>query len=84
MRYAGIVSESRTGPTPRVARYEQVLAVRPDEPVFNEDGVDLTQIRAALGRTPLERLQHHEASANSLRWLLRVAVKVQRTDVEGV
>ena len=54
------------------------------EPAFNEDGVDLTQVRAALARTPLERLQHHEASANSLRWMLRVAVRVPRSDVEAV
>ena len=71
-------------PTPAARRYEQTLAIAGEQPAFNDDGVDLTQIRVALSRTPLERLQHHEASANSLRWLLRVAVKVRRTDVEAV
>lgn len=62
-------------------RDDQVLAMPASEPEFNDDGVDLTQVRAALARTPLERLVHHEASANSLRWLLRTAREVRR-DVE--
>ena len=62
-------------------RYDQALTEPGSEPAFNDDGVDLTQVRAALARTPLERLVHHEASANSLRWLLRAARK-QRPDVE--
>ena len=66
-----------------VERYEQVLALRGSERAFNEDGVDLTQIRAALARTPLERLVHHEASANSLRWLLNAA-GTQRGDVQAL
>lgn len=66
-----------------VERYEQVLALRGSERAFNEDGVDLTQIRAALARTPLERLVHHEAGANSLRWLL-IAAGTQRGDVQAL
>jgi len=46
------------------------------EPAFNDDGVDLTQVRAALARTPLERLEHLEASAKSMRWMLDAAAKV--------
>jgi hypothetical protein len=63
-----------------LAHYEETLAFHGSEPVFNEDGVDLTQVRVALERTPLERLLHHEASANSVRWLLAVAVPVRPPD----
>jgi hypothetical protein len=40
----------------RIQRYEQRLDVHGAEPSFNEDGVDLTQIRESLSRTPYERL----------------------------
>ena len=40
----------------RIRRYEQRLEVHGAEPAFNEDGVDLTQIRESLRRTPYERL----------------------------
>ncbi len=64
-------------------RYERTLAVHGPEPAFDDQGVDLTQIRAALARTPDERLSHLEASANSLHWLLQAA-HASRTDVEAV
>src|SRR5512133_1059154 len=40
----------------RIQSYEQRLDVHGSEPSFNEDGVDLTQIRESLRRTPYERL----------------------------
>jgi murein tripeptide amidase MpaA len=40
----------------RIRSYEQRLDVHGSEPAFNEDGVDLTQIRESLRRTPYERL----------------------------
>jgi hypothetical protein len=64
-------------------RYEQKLAMHGSELAYNDDGVDLTLIRAALARTPIERLQHHEATAASVRWMLEVAVPVKR-DAEAV
>ena len=64
-------------------RYEARLALRGQEPSFNDDGVDLTQIRAALARTPLERLLHLEASVSSLSWMLNSAVRVRRADEDG-
>jgi hypothetical protein len=64
-------------------RCERTLAVRGPEPAFDDQGVDLTQIRTALARTPDERLSHLEASANSLRWLLKAA-HAPRTDVDAV
>jgi hypothetical protein len=64
-------------------RCERTLALHGPELTFDDQGVDLTQIRAALARTPDERLSHLEASANSLRWLLK-ATNAPRTDVEAI
>ena len=75
-------SDSSTGHESAAERYERTLALHGSEPAFDDQGVDLTQIRAALARTPLERLIHHEASANSLRWLLN-ATRAVRNDVEA-
>lgn len=36
---------------------EQALDVHGQEPTFNDDGVDLSQIRRALALTPIERLR---------------------------
>lgn len=44
----------------RAAQYEEQLAIRPTEPVYNDDGVDLLQIREFLRLTPLERLRSVE------------------------
>lgn len=44
----------------RAAQYEEQLAIRPTEPVYNDDGVDLLQIREFLQLTPLERLRSVE------------------------
>jgi hypothetical protein len=70
-------------PTPRSAseRFEEKLAMHGPELAFNDDGVDLTQIRAALDRTPLERFIHHEASVRSVRWMLDAAAKTTRPHV---
>jgi hypothetical protein len=57
------------------SEYEARLAVQGEEPAFNEDGVDLTQIRRALALTPLERLVEVEQAAleiEALRRLVRV------------
>ena len=43
------------------------------EPVYNEDGVDLTQIRWMLDRTPTERLQAHKEFMDSIDRLLACA-----------
>jgi len=40
----------------RIEKYEAKLDVHGPEPAFNEDGVDMAQIRNALDKTPLERL----------------------------
>ena len=47
-------------PKSRAAEYEQKLAIQPTEPVYNDDGVDLLQIREFLELTPLERLRSVE------------------------
>ena len=47
-------------PKSRAAEYEQKLAIQPTEPVYNDDGVDLLQIREFLDLTPLERLRSVE------------------------
>ncbi len=44
-------------PSERIQSYELRLDVHGAEPAFNEDGVDLTQIREFLRLTPYERLQ---------------------------
>jgi hypothetical protein len=56
-----------------VTDYEAKLTVRGNEPAFNEDGVDLTQIRRALALTPLERLVLAEQAAAEIRILQRLA-----------
>jgi len=50
----------------RIEEYEKRLDVHGPEPAFNEDGVDLTQIRESLALTPLERLYRVEDWVNSL------------------
>ena len=55
-----IVRRSMTGSCSlsdeRIQSYEQRLDVHGTEPSSDEDGVDLTQIRESLLRTPDERL----------------------------
>lgn len=51
----------------RIQSYEQRLDVHGSEPSFNEDGVDLTQIRESLRRTPYERLMLVQNWAESLQ-----------------
>lgn len=63
--------------TARVPAYEARLSVQSDEPTFNEDGVDLTQIRRFLELTPLQRLVWAEQTAAeilALRGIARVKV----------
>jgi hypothetical protein len=43
-------------PSEQIQSYERRLDVHGPEATFNEDGVDLSQIRESLDRTPLERL----------------------------
>jgi len=50
----------------RIEEYERRLDVHGPEAAFNEDGVDLTQIRESLAATPLERLYRVQAWINSL------------------
>ena len=67
-----------TMPT-RIPAYEARLSVQGDEPAFNEDGVDLTQIRRFLALTPLERLVWAEQTAaeiEALRSIARVKVSM--------
>jgi hypothetical protein len=54
-------------------RVRAKLAVQGNEPTFNEDGVDLTQIRRALALTPLQRLVLAEHTAAEIRALQRLA-----------
>lgn len=56
-----------------VRDYEARLTVRGEEPAFNEDGVDLTQIRRALALTRLERLIGAEKAAMEVEALRRLA-----------
>lgn len=59
--------------------YEARLTISGDEPAFNEDGVDLTQIRRALALTPLERLVLAEQAADEIAALRHLArIKVDR------
>jgi hypothetical protein len=63
--------------TARFPAYEARLSVQGEEPAFNEDGVDLTQIRRFLQLTPLERLIWAEQTAaeiEALRTMARVRV----------
>lgn len=53
--------------------YEARLTIPGQEPAFNEDGVDLTQIRRALALTPLERLVLAEQAADEIEALRRLA-----------
>jgi hypothetical protein len=53
--------------------YEARLTVSGAEPAFNDDGVDLTQIRRALALTPLERLVLAEQAAAEIEALKRLA-----------
>jgi hypothetical protein len=60
---------------PPAPDYDARLTVRGEEKAFDENGVDLTQIRRALALTPLERLIWAEQAATeveSLRLLVRV------------
>jgi hypothetical protein len=57
----------------RVPAYEARLSVQGDEPAFNEDGVDLTQIRRFLALTPLERLVWAEQAATEIEALRSIA-----------
>ena len=59
--------------TTRVPAYEARLSVQGDEPAFNEDGVDLTQIRRFLALTPLERLVWAEQAAAEIEALRSIA-----------
>lgn len=66
--------------TARVPAYEARLSVQGDEPAFNEDGVDLTQIRRFLALAPLERLIWAEQAAaeiEALRSIARVKVSTR-------
>jgi hypothetical protein len=63
----------------RVPAYEARLSVRGDEPAFNEDGVDLTQIRHFLALTPLERLIWAEQTALEIEVLRSLARVKSRT-----
>jgi hypothetical protein len=58
---------------PRAESYEERLVVRGDEPVFNDDGVDLTQVRRALALSPLERLAMADQAALEIDALCRIA-----------
>ena len=65
-----------TMPT-RIPAYEARLSMQGDQPTFNDDGVDLTQIRRFLALTPLERLVWADQTAAELEALRRIArVKV--------
>jgi hypothetical protein len=59
--------------TSRIPAYEARLSVQGDEPTFNEDGVDLTQIRRFFALTPLERLVWAEQAAAELEALRSIA-----------
>jgi hypothetical protein len=59
--------------TSRVPAYEARLSVQGNEPAYNEDGVDLTQIRRFSALTPLERLIGAEQAAAELEALRNIA-----------
>lgn len=59
--------------TTRLRAYEARLSVQGEEPTFNEDGVDLTQIRRFLVLTPLERLIWSEQTAAEVETLRSIA-----------
>ncbi len=50
----------------QILSYEGRLDVHGLEAAFNEDGVDLSQIRESLALTPLERLYRVQSWVNSL------------------
>lgn len=57
----------------RAEQYEERLTLRGTEPAFDEQGVDLTQIRRALALTPLERLALADRAAREIAALRRIA-----------
>lgn len=59
--------------TARVSAYEARLSVQSEAATFNEDGVDLTQIRRFLALTPLERLVWAEQTAAEIEALRSIA-----------
>ena len=63
---------------PPPTEYEARLTIQGEEPAFNEDGVDLTQIRRALALSPLERLVLAEQAADEIEAVRRLArIKVE-------
>lgn len=52
--------------TQQILTYEKRLDVHGPEAAFNEDGVDLSQIRESLDLTPLERLHRLQNWVSSL------------------
>ena len=50
----------------QILTYENRLDLHGPEAAFNEDGVDLSQIRESLALTPLERLHRVQNWVNSL------------------
>jgi hypothetical protein len=61
--------------TTRAGAYEARLSVQGEEPAFNEEGVDLTQIRRFLTLTPLERLVWAEQAAAEIEVLRSTQLK---------
>lgn len=57
----------------RQKRYEERLTVQGRDPTFNDDGVDLTQIRRALSLTPSERLALADQTAREIETIRLVA-----------
>jgi hypothetical protein len=53
-------------PKEQIQANERRLDLHGPEPAFNEDGVDLSQIRESLALTPLERLERLQNWVNSL------------------
>jgi hypothetical protein len=53
-------------PDAQILSYEGRLDVHGPEDAFNEDGVDLSQIRESLALTPLERLYRVQNWVNSI------------------
>jgi len=54
-------------------RFEEMLDVHGPELAFNDDGVDLTQIRRALDMTPIERIRYIEGWRRAILRLRRDA-----------
>lgn len=64
--------------------WESVYSVyEGEEPLYNEDGVDLTQIREMLALSPADRLRHMQNVINAMEALQHAVSQRLPADADG-